>query len=92
MSSPERLSQSEIYRLVSDYIGGDGGYLGDFSYKTHAEFYPHYCDLDLDDIDFDKYEGSTDVAFFKLSARQMVGRRQRSLVGCLQGSQLSRFL
>jgi hypothetical protein len=46
------LSLSEIYRLVNDYIGVSGGYLGDFSYKTHAEFYPQYCDLDIDPRQF----------------------------------------
>jgi hypothetical protein len=41
------LTRQEIARLVNRYIGVSGGYLGDFSYRTHAEFYPEYCDLDI---------------------------------------------
>ncbi|MBK6520253.1 MAG: abortive infection family protein [Polyangiaceae bacterium] len=29
-------------------MGVNGGYLGDFSYRTHFEFYPQFCDLDID--------------------------------------------
>lgn len=51
------LTKSEVFRLVNDYIGVQGGYLGDFSRRTHAEFYPYYCDLD--DLNVDEYEGGT---------------------------------
>jgi hypothetical protein len=40
-----------IIRLVNQYIGVSGGYLGlpaPFTYRTHAEFYPEYCDLSKD--------------------------------------------
>src|SRR5262249_37919660 len=39
------LKQSEIRKLVYKYIGVSGGYLGDFSYRSHHEF---YIELDLD--------------------------------------------
>jgi hypothetical protein len=42
------LSRPEIMLLVNEYIGGEKGYLGDFSYNSHREFYPHYCSLDID--------------------------------------------
>lgn len=42
------LRSSEIHWVVHSYIGVEGGYLGDFSYKTHREFYQAFCDLDLD--------------------------------------------
>ncbi len=42
------LTKSEIMKVVNRYIGVSGGYLGDFSYRTHAEFYQEYCDLDID--------------------------------------------
>ncbi|SMQ95542.1 hypothetical protein [Xanthomonas fragariae] len=42
------LRSSEIHWVVHSYIGVQGGYLGDFSYKTHREFYPGFCDLNLD--------------------------------------------
>lgn len=51
-----RLTRPEIYKVVNDYIGVSGGYLGDFSYRSHAEFYPYYCDLD---IDLEKYRPGT---------------------------------
>jgi hypothetical protein len=43
-----KLSRPEIYKVVNDYIGVSQGYLGDFSYRSHAEFYPYHCDLDID--------------------------------------------
>src|SRR6185503_1921407 len=42
------LGRGEVVKLVNRYIGVTGGYLGDFSYRTHAEFYPEYCGLDID--------------------------------------------
>jgi hypothetical protein len=43
------MTGQEIVRLVNKYIGvSDDGYLGDFSYRTHKEFYPLFCDLDID--------------------------------------------
>lgn len=41
------LKASEIHWVVNSYIGVEGGYLGDFSYRSHQEFYPGYCDLDI---------------------------------------------
>lgn len=43
-----KLTKGEILRLMNDYIGESGGYLGDFGGKTLAEFYPIYCDFDVD--------------------------------------------
>lgn len=50
------LKSSEVHWVVHSYIGVEGGYLGDFSYRTHREFYPGYCDLD---IEVDAVPGST---------------------------------
>lgn len=50
------LRSQEIHKLVNDYIGVQGGYLGDFSYRTLEEFYPYYADLD---IDVSSYESGT---------------------------------
>lgn len=62
MNNSERMSSPEIFKLV-EYIGSQRGkgYLGNFSYSTHAEFYPQYCDLDIDP---DEYEGTTTRAKF----------------------------
>ena len=58
-----RLTRPEIYRLVNDYIEVYGGYLGDFSYRTHEEFYPQYCDLAIDPYE---YEGTTRERFIQI--------------------------
>ncbi|HEX8411818.1 MAG TPA: abortive infection family protein [Thermoanaerobaculia bacterium] len=42
------LTKAEIARVINDYIGVDGGYLQDFSYTKLDEFYPYYCDLDVE--------------------------------------------
>jgi hypothetical protein len=47
------LSRPEIYSVVNDYIGVEGGYLSDFTYRSHAEFYPYYCDLDINPLELD---------------------------------------
>jgi len=56
------LTKGQILRLVNDYIGVNGGHLGlpeklKFSYRTHNEFYPMYCELDS--IDTESAEGNT---------------------------------
>lgn len=58
------LSPSEIHRLVNDYIGVHEGYLGDFSYRTHYDFYPYYCDLDIDVASYEP--GTTREKFIKI--------------------------
>jgi hypothetical protein len=57
------MTRQEIVRLVNRYIGVSGGYLGDFSYRTHADFYPDFCDLDIDPY---QYEGTTRERFEKI--------------------------
>lgn len=54
-------------RIVNRYIGVTGGYLGDFSYRTHADFYPEYCDLDIDPY---QYEGTTRQRFIAIISGQ----------------------
>jgi hypothetical protein len=62
MQTAAGLSSREIIRIVNRYIGVESGYLGDFSYRTHSEFYPEYCDLDLDPFDY-LAEGTTRERF-----------------------------
>lgn len=57
------LTNQEIMKIVNRYIGVSGGYLGDFSYRTHAEFYPEYCDLDIDPY---QYPGTTREKFIAI--------------------------
>lgn len=51
-------------RLVNRYIGVSGGYLGDFSYRTHSEFYPEYCGLY--DIETEAFAGTTRERFIEI--------------------------
>jgi Abortive infection C-terminus len=39
------MTRQEIAKLINRYIGVSGGYLGDFTYRTHYDFYTEYCDL-----------------------------------------------
>ena len=57
------LSNIEITKIVNRYIGVSGGYLGDFSYRTHTDFYPEYCDLDINP---NNYEGTTRERFIQI--------------------------
>jgi len=57
------LSNLEIMKIVNRYIGVFGGYLGDFSYRTHSDFYPEYCNLDINPYD---YEGTTRERFIQI--------------------------
>lgn len=57
------LTKGEIYQLVNDYISVRRGYLGDFSYRSHADFYPYYCDLDIDP---DELDGTTRERFIRI--------------------------
>ena len=47
---------------MNSYIGVEGGYLGDFSYRRHQEFYSL---LDLD-IDTNEYTGTTRERFIAI--------------------------
>jgi hypothetical protein len=57
------LTKQEILKIVNRWIGVYGGYLGDFSYRTHADFYPEYCGLDIDPY---SYEGTTRERFIEI--------------------------
>jgi hypothetical protein len=52
--------------VVYRYIGVEGGYLGDFSYRTHTDFYPEYCGID--DVFPDTYAGTTRQRFIEILA------------------------
>jgi hypothetical protein len=73
------LKQSEINKLVYTYIGVSGGYLGDFSYRSHHEF---YVELDLD-IDPYTYDGTTRERFVKILSESAPQVQARILEGVL---------
>lgn len=57
------LTRPEIFMITNSYIGVSGGYLGDFSYRTHEEFYPYFCDLNISPA---AYEGTTRQKFLTI--------------------------
>jgi hypothetical protein len=59
------LTGGEIIRIINRYIGVSGGYLGDFSYRTHSEFYSEYCELDINPFDYLE-EGTTRERFIRV--------------------------
>lgn len=74
------LPKRDILRLVNEYIGVNEGYLGNFSYKTHAEFYPLYCDLD---INSNTLEGTTRERFIKILSEQEPVNQAKIIRGVL---------
>jgi hypothetical protein len=83
------LKQSEINKLVYKYMGVSAGYLADFSYRSHHEF---YIDLDLD-INPYMYDGTTRERFIKILSESAPQVQARILEGVLArfpvgGSQL----
>lgn len=68
-------------KVVNRYIGVTGGYLGDFSYRTHSEFYPEYCEIY--DISPDAIEGTTRQRFIGILLSQSADRQARILRGVL---------
>jgi len=62
MTDSVRLTRREISKLVFDWIGVDGGYLGDFSYNSHDRFWLDVCDKEVDTRAF---PGPTRECFIK---------------------------
>lgn len=82
------LSLTEIYRLVNDYIGVNQGYLGDFSYRSHAEFYPHYCKLEINPLEI---EGTTRSRFIDILRDASPGDKAKIIRGTFLKYPVSSF-
>lgn len=76
------LTKQQVMQIVNRYIGVEGGYLGDFSYRTHSEFYPVYCDIY--DIFPDEISGTTRERFIEILSTQSADRQARILRGVLE--------
>jgi hypothetical protein len=74
------LSPQEIAKLINRYIGVSGGYLGDFSYRTHKDFYPEYCDLCYDT---GSMLGTTRVRFETILAGETPANQAKIVRGTL---------
>lgn len=77
----EAFSRASIYMVINRYIGVSGGYLGDFTYRSHAEFYPEFCDLDINPDDL---PGTTRVRFLAIVERSDPATQARILRGVLE--------
>lgn len=75
------LTKAEIIRIVNSYLGVEGGYLADFSYRTHREFYPTYCDLDIDP---EIYDGTTRYRFIQVLENSQPNIQAKILAGVLE--------
>jgi hypothetical protein len=75
------LTDREITRIVNRYIGVSGGYLGDFSYRSHADFYPEYCDMEINPY---AYEGTTRERFIAILSALEPRDQARILRGVLE--------
>ena len=75
------LSRREIMVIVNRWIGVNDGYLGDFTYRTHREFYPEYCDLPYSPDDF---EGTTRERFIEILKSAPPDHQARILEGVLE--------
>lgn len=82
------LKNSDIYKLVNQYIGVSGGYLGDFSYSTHYDFYPEYCDLSFDTYEMD---GTTREKFIKILQDEGSRNQAKIIRGVLAKYPVSSF-
>jgi hypothetical protein len=78
----ELLSAREVEFVTRKWIGVSGGYLGDFSYRTHHEFYPDYCDIE--DINTYGIEGTTRVRFEHILRTETPTRQALILRGLLK--------
>ncbi|MEO8380832.1 MAG: abortive infection family protein [Acidobacteriota bacterium] len=73
------LTRAEIHKLVNNYIGVQSGYLGDFSYRSHHEF---YVELDLE-VDPNDLPGTTRERFIQILADSTPADQAKILGGVL---------
>ncbi len=71
----------EVMIVVNRYIGVSRGYLGDFSYRTHSEFYSEYCDTEFDP---DALEGTTRERFIQILSTASADAQAKILRGVLE--------
>lgn len=77
------LTEQDAMKVTTRYIGVEGGYLGDFSYRSHTDFYPEYCGIY--DVFPDEIEGlTTRKRFIKILSEQSPDRQAKILRGVLE--------
>lgn len=73
------LTKQQVMQVVNRYIGVSGGYLGDFSYRSHSEFYPEYCGID--NVDTNCFDGTTRERFIEILSSRPAADQARILRG-----------
>jgi hypothetical protein len=76
-----RLTDPFVFKVVNRYIGVSGGYLGDFTRRTHREFYLEYCELGINP---DEFEGTTRERFMAILSGSEPRVQAKILRGVLQ--------
>ena len=80
------LTSQEVMIIVNRWIGVSGGFLGDLTYRTHAEFYPMYCGIDYDPYDID---GTTRERFIQILSNAPPRDQAKIVRGVLERFPLS---
>jgi len=82
------LTKGEAMMVTNQYVGNDGGYLGRedwpggrFSYRTLAEFYPQYCDVE---VDLSLYSGTSRVTFIEVLHSVPISDQIKILKGVIE--------
>lgn len=75
------LTRPEIFSVVNDYVGVEEGYLCDFTYQSHAEFYPYYCGLDINPLEL---SGTTRGRFIHILEEAAPADQAKILRGVLK--------
>ncbi len=76
-----RLAAPFIFKVVNRYIGVNGGYLGDFTRRTHREFYLEYCEIGINP---DEFEGTTRERFITILTEAEPHLQVKILRGVIQ--------
>ncbi len=76
-----QITRLEWHRLVYEYIGVEGGYLGNFSYPSHERFYPLHCGVDVDPT---KYPGTTRERFIQILTSRTSAEQARIVRGAVE--------
>lgn len=77
-----RLTNREIGRIVTSWLGVEGGYLADFSYSSHNTFWLEACDLIVDTHGFD---GTTRECFIHTLSNASASDQSKALRAILDG-------
>ncbi|OOL14447.1 hypothetical protein BHL37_00700 [Bacillus cereus] len=83
----KKLGLKEVNSVVA-YIGGEGGYLRGFTYRTHADFYPEHCGLDINP---EEYGPTTRKRFIKILVDSDSLNQNKILSGVLSKCPLTEF-